>query len=65
MPDSLFNQVDFSNTPISLFITDGAEGGLDADWSITAFTVEQPLEEAGSVSITAKPIASTRTPAWV
>ena len=55
----------FSNTPLALFITDGAGGGLDADWSITAFTVEQPLEEAVSVSITAKPTASTRAPAWV
>ena len=60
-----FQAAYFSNTPISLFITDGAGGGLDADWSITAFTVEQPLEEAVSVSITAKPTASTRAPAWV
>ena len=59
-----FQAAYFSNTPISLFITDGASGGLDADWSITAFTVEQPLEEAVSVSITAKPTASTRAPAW-
>ena len=59
-----FQAAYFSNTPISLFITDGAGGGLDADWSITAFTVEQPLEEAVSVSITAKPTASTRAPAW-
>ena len=59
-----FQEAYFSNTPISLFITDGASGGLDADWSITAFTVEQPLEEAVSVSITAKPTASTRAPAW-
>ena len=59
-----FQEAYFSNTPLSLFITDGASGGLDADWSITAFTVEQPLEEAVSVSITAKPTASTRAPAW-
>ena len=59
-----FQAAYFSNTPISLFITDGAEGGLDADWSITAFTVEQPLEEAVSVSITAKPTASSRAPEW-
>ena len=60
-----FQAAYFSNTPLSLFITDGNGGGLDADWSITAFTVEQPLEEAVSVSITAKPTASTRAPAWV
>ena len=59
-----FQQAYFSNTPLALFITDGNGGGLDADWSITAFTVEQPLEEAVSVSITAKPTASTRAPAW-
>ena len=59
-----FQAAYFSNTPLSLFITDGNGGGLDADWSITAFTVEQPLEEAVSVSITAKPTASTRAPAW-
>jgi predicted secreted protein len=59
-----FQAAYFSNTPIALFITDGAGSGLDADWSITAFTVEQPLEEAVSVSITAKPTASTRAPAW-
>ena len=60
-----FQSAYFSNTPLALFITDGNGGGLDADWSITAFTVEQPLEEAVSVSITAKPTASTRAPAWV
>lgn len=59
-----FQEAYFGNTPIALFVTDGNSGGLDADWSITAFTVEQPLEEAVSVSITAKPTASTRAPAW-
>ena len=59
-----FQAAYFSNTPIALFITDGAGSGLDADWSITAFTVEQPLEEAVSVSVTAKPTASTRAPEW-
>jgi len=59
-----FQAAYFGNTPIALFVTDGSGGGLDADWSITAFTVEQPLEEAVSVSITAKPTASTRAPAW-
>ena len=59
-----FQAAYFSNTPLALFITDGAGSGLDADWSITAFTVEQPLEEAVSVSITAKPTASTRAPVW-
>lgn len=61
-----FQSAYFGNTPISLFVSDGGETehGLDADFSITAFTLEQPLEEAVSVSITAKPTASTRAPTW-
>ncbi|MPM41399.1 hypothetical protein SDC9_88054 [bioreactor metagenome] len=59
-----FQTAYFSNTPIALFVTDGDGHGLDADWSITGFTVEQPLEEALTVSITAKPTASTRAPVW-
>ena len=42
-------------TPLALFVSDGAGNGLDADFSITGFSVEQPLEEALSVSVTAKP----------
>ena len=61
-----FKTAYFTNTPISLFVTDGdtTAHGLDADFSVTGFTVDQPLEEAVSVSITAKPTASTRAPAW-
>jgi len=59
-----FQAAYFGNTPIALFVTDGDGHGLDADWSITGFTVEQPLEEALTVSVTAKPTASTRAPAW-
>lgn len=55
----------FNNTPLALFVTDGSGTGLDADFSITSFSIEQPLEEAVSVSITAKPTASTRAPKWV
>ena len=62
-----FKTAYFTNTPMSLFVTDGAATahGLDADFSITGFTVEQNLEEAVSVKITAKPTASGRAPAWV
>ena len=59
-----FQTAYFSNTPLALFVTDGDGHGLDADWSITGFSVEQPLEEAMSVSVTAKPTASTRAPSW-
>lgn len=54
----------FSNTPLALFVTDGNGSGLDADWSITGFSMEQNLEEEVTVSVTAKPTASTRAPAW-
>ena len=59
-----FQEAYFSNTPIALFITDGNDHGLDADFSITGFSVEQPLEEALTVSVTAKPTASTRARVW-
>lgn len=59
-----FQEAYFSNTPLALFVTDGAGGGLDADWSITGFSMEQNLEEAVTVSVTAKPTASTRAPTW-
>ena len=60
-----FQNAYFSNTPMALFVTDGKGQGLDADWSIIGFSVEQPLEEAMSVSVTAKPNTSTRAPSWV
>ena len=60
-----FRDAYFGNTPLALFVTDGNGSGLDADWSITGFSVEQPLEEALTVSVTATPTASTRAPAWV
>ena len=62
-----FKTAYFTNTPMSLFVTDGAATahGLDADFSITGFTMEQNLEEAVTVKVTAKPTASGRAPAWV
>lgn len=54
----------FNNTPMALFVTDGNGTGLDADFSITGFSIEQPLEEALAVSVTAKPTASERAPQW-
>ncbi|MDD4818280.1 MAG: phage tail tube protein [Victivallaceae bacterium] len=59
-----FSDAYFNNTPLALFVTDGGGSGLDADFSITGFSVEQPLEEALTVQVTAKPTASTRAPAW-
>jgi len=56
----------FNDTPIALKILD-SEGGsrLDADFSITKLTREEPLEQALTASVTAKPTYSTRAPAWV
>ncbi|HON68985.1 MAG TPA: phage tail tube protein [Phycisphaerae bacterium] len=55
----------FNNTSIALAILDGPNGeGLDADFSITNFSRNEPLEEAITVSVTAKPTYSTRAPAW-
>jgi predicted secreted protein len=53
-----------NKTPIALFITDGDGTGLDADFSVTNFSMEQPLEEAVSVSVTFKPTMVTRGPEW-
>ena len=56
----------FANTLIALAILDEAGGeGLDADFSITSFSRKEALEEAITVSVTAKPTYSTRAPAWV
>ena len=56
----------FNNEPIALAILDEAGGeGLDADFSITNFSRKEALEQAITVSVTAKPTYSTRAPAWV
>ncbi len=60
-----FSNAYFNNESIALFVTDGAGTGFDADFSVTGFSVEQPLEEALSVSVKAVPTASTRAPIWV
>ena len=55
----------FNNTPIALAILDGAAGeGLEADFAITNFSRKEALEEAITVSVTAKPTYSTRAPQW-
>lgn len=56
----------FDDTAIALFVADGANGsGLDADFTVTKFTRNEPLEEALTVSVTVKPTTLTRAPAWV
>ena len=55
----------FGNEAIALFIDDGSGSGFGADFSITNFTRNEPLEEAITVSVTAKPTYSTRAPQWI
>lgn len=60
----------FNNTPIGFAVMDGDLGtpgtqGLQANFSITNFTRNESLEEAISVSVTAKPTFSAVAPAWV
>lgn len=60
-----------NHSPLAFFVSDGQGNGLDADFSITNFSIEQLLEEAISVSVTAKPTLTTisggtaRAPQWI
>ena len=53
---------------MAFFVTDGEGTGLDADWTLTNCSIEQPLEEAVTVSVTAEPTniggSSGRAPSW-
>lgn len=51
-------------TPIALAALDSTGDGLDADFVITEFSENQGLEEAVTVSVTAKPTFATRAPAF-
>ncbi len=60
----------FNNTPIGFAVMDGdvvtvGSQGLHADFSITNFSRNESLEEAITVSVTAKPTYSTVAPDWV
>jgi len=60
----------FNNTAIAFAVMDGrletaGSQGLQADFTITNFSRNEPLEEALTVSVTAKPTYSTVAPAWV
>ena len=58
-----------SNTSMAFFVTDGDSNGLDADFTLTNCSIEQPLEEAITVNVTAEPTfiggQNGRAPAWV
>jgi len=58
------------NLPIGLAVldrpvTDLEAEGLIADFSIVSFSRSEPLEEALTVSVTAKPTYSATAPRWV
>jgi hypothetical protein len=46
-------------------ITVAGSEGLRADFKITNFTRSEPLEEALTASVTAKPARTTNTPTWL
>jgi hypothetical protein len=59
-----FRDAFLNNTAIALFVSDGLGNGVDADWMIMSFSIDQPLEDAIGVSVKAKPTMITRAPAW-
>lgn len=60
-----FHAAFFGNTNIALAVLDAPSGeGVLADWTVTGFSIEQPLEEAQVVNVTCKPTFITRAPVW-
>jgi hypothetical protein len=60
----------FNGTNIDLAVMDGditqmGTQGLRAEFSITSFSRSEPLEEAITVSVTAKPAYSENAPEWM
>lgn len=56
----------FNNAVIGLQVLDGPAGeGLEADFSITNFSRSEQLEEALTVSVTAKVTYDGTAPAWI
>ena len=63
-------QAYFGNTPVEFAVMDGpiteaGSQGLRASFSITKFSRNEPLEEAITVSVTAKPTYSDNPPEWM
>ena len=61
---SAFSEAFLTNTPLALLVADHKGNDLDADFNITSFNIEQPLEDIVKVSVTAKPTDTNRPPAW-
>jgi hypothetical protein len=59
-----------NKTPIEMAVMDGpmtspGSQGLRASFMVTSFSRNEPLEEAITVSVTAKPTYSTNPPSWM
>lgn len=54
-----------TKAPIAMAALDSVGDGLDADWVITNFSENQGLEEAVTISVTAKPTLVSRAPAFI
>ena len=63
--DAYFDNLLIGLAVLDRVIDDPDAEGLIADFSITNFSRSEPLEEALTVSITAKPTYSTTAPRWV
>ena len=61
---SAIKEAYFKAEPLALFVSDGNEKGLDADFVVTSFSRSEPLEEALTVSVTCKPTLVNRAPTW-
>ena len=56
----------FNKEPIGLQVLDGEGGqGLQADFSVTNFSRNEPLEEGITVSVTVKITYSDTPPSWI
>lgn len=60
-----FFATDSAENIVSFFISDGEGNGLDADFTILSWKVDQPLKEGVKVDITAKPTRTSRAPEWI
>lgn len=54
----------FGHTALAMLVADNSGAGLDADFVYTGFTINQPLTDAVTVDVTARPTDATRAPAW-
>ena len=65
-----FQQAYFNNTSIEVAAMDGdvatsGSSGLHAEFSVTNFSRNEPLEEAVTASVTIKPTYSANAPEWL